>query len=1028
MNPFATAQTSNAMLVWISPEGRFLDANEQVCRALGYDREALLAMAVWDVDPNFPPDRWPDYWRKLRQAKTLHFQTTQRHRDGSQTPIEVFAHYLELDGRAYSCALAYPLTPQRQAEIALRESEERLALTLAVSGQGLYDLDIATGQAVFSDEYARMLGYEPSELVLTPAVWATWLHPEERERILRLFEDCVTGKQSDYRAEFRLRARSGEWIWVLSAGKVVRWDAAGRPLRMVGTHLDITERKRTEEALRESEERFAKAFHASPAPMCLTDIETGRFLDVNKRLLRMLDYTREQMIGRTSVELGAWADPGARERMIAQLRADRCFPETPIRFRTRTGEIRQTLYSAEILRLGEQDILLSLVYDITEKRRAEEALRESEERFRSIFNHAPLGIALVDGANDRITLSNAAFQRLMGYSAEQLQSMTVVEITHPDDIGKDLEQYHALLEGRISNYHLEKRYLRRDGATIWVDLTVSAIRDETGKPLYAMGMVEDITEHKRAEAALRASEERFAKAFHASPAPMAISIIETGHFLDVNEQWLKMLGYTGEETIGRTSMELGIWADPGTRERMTARLRADGFFREASVRFRTKTGAILDALWSAEIIRLGEQEVMLSLIYDITDRKQAEEALRLTQFSVDRASDSIIWVDDEGKLIYVNDAACASVGYTREELLRMKVFDIDPDFPPEGFEEHKIELQRRGSMKFESRHRAKNGRVFPVEVTTNYLEYKGRFLGCAFDRDITERKRAEAELERHREHLEELVAERTAELRQAMIQLVQSEKLAALGSLVAGIAHELNTPLGNARTVAGALGEEVRAFAAAVESGALRRSQVDAFLNRSREAVDLMERNATRAADLIGHFKQVAVDQTSMRRRRFLLRRTVEELLATLQPQFKRSAHRVELDIPPDLELDSYPGPLEQVLANLVDNSLTHGFAGVETGVIRIHAASPNAVQVHIDYMDNGVGIPEKILKRIFEPFFTTQLGSGGSGLGLYIVYNLVTGVLGGTIQSHSVVGQGIRFTLVLPRIGPDQPVVELPV
>ncbi|KAB2921421.1 MAG: HAMP domain-containing histidine kinase, partial [Candidatus Contendobacter sp.] len=267
----------------------------------------------------------------------------------------------------------------------------------------------------------------------------------------------------------------------------------------------------------------------------------------------------------------------------------------------------------------------------------------------------------------------------------------------------------------------------------------------------------------------------------------------------------------------------------------------------------------------------------------------------------------------------------------------------------------------------------------------------------------------------------------TADLRQAMAQLIQTEKLAALGSLVAGVAHELNTPLGNARAVAGALGEDLRAFAAAVDAGALRRSRVDAFLHRGREAVELLERNTARAADLIGHFKQVAVDQTSARRRRFDLRQTVEELLVTLRPQFKRTAHRIALDIPPGLELDSYPGPLEQVLANLVGNSLAHGFAGRDTGAIRIRAAALDAGRVRLDYADDGIGVPETIQNRIFDPFFTTKLGSGGSGLGLYIVYNLVTGVLGGTIRVHSAPQAGTTFTLTLPRSAPDRPTLELP-
>ncbi|MBL8421996.1 MAG: PAS domain S-box protein, partial [Candidatus Accumulibacter phosphatis] len=370
---------------------------------------------------------------------------------------------------------------------------------------------------------------------------------------------------------------------------------------------------------------------------------------------------------------------------------------------------------------------------------------------------------------------------------------------------------------------------------------------------------------------------------------------------------------------------------------------------------------------------------------------------------------------------YVNEAACAALGYTREELTSMSIPDIDPDVSDLMARDIFQDLKRQGSLRFETRHRRKDGTIFPVEVNANYIAFSGKELNSCFVRDITERKRVEEELERHREHLEELVTERTAELRQAMEQLVQAEKLAALGHLVAGMAHELNTPLGNARVVASSLGTEVRNFAAAVDAGALRRSQVATFLERSREAVELLERNAARAADLISNFKQVAVDQASARRRRFDLRQTIEELLVTLQPQLKRTAHRIELDIPRELELDSYPGPLEQVLANLIGNSLAHGFAGIEAGLIRVRAAPLDGDRVQIDYTDDGVGIPDGILHRIFEPFFTTRLGQGGSGLGLYIVYNLVTGVLGGTIRGFSDAGKGVAFVLILPRIASER-------
>ncbi|MDG4552408.1 MAG: ATP-binding protein [Candidatus Contendobacter sp.] len=393
---------------------------------------------------------------------------------------------------------------------------------------------------------------------------------------------------------------------------------------------------------------------------------------------------------------------------------------------------------------------------------------------------------------------------------------------------------------------------------------------------------------------------------------------------------------------------------------------------------------------------------------------------------VENANSIILRWNPQGKITFINEFGLKLFGYSREELIGQHVLgtivpldeNTDRDLRPlmedirlypERFEHNIHNIRRNGA------------RLWIDWTNKAVLDEHGQVIEIfSVGSDITDRKQAEEELEQYRDHLEELVAERTADLRQAMTQLLQTEKLAALGSLVAGVAHELNTPLGNARVVAGSLGEHLREFAAAIDAGALRRSQVDAFLGRSREAVDLLERNTARAADLIGHFKQVAVDQTSARRRRFDLRQTVEELLVTLQPQFKHTAHRVELDIAPGLELDSYPGPLEQVIANLVGNSLIHGFAGVETGRIQLQTQAVDSTRVILRYADNGTGIPAAILNRIFEPFFTTRLGQGGSGLGLYIVYNLVTGVLGGAIHAQSQPGQGTVFTLVLPRAAPD--------
>lgn len=289
------------------------------------------------------------------------------------------------------------------------------------------------------------------------------------------------------------------------------------------------------------------------------------------------------------------------------------------------------------------------------------------------------------------------------------------------------------------------------------------------------------------------------------------------------------------------------------------------------------------------------------------------------------------------------------------------------------------------------------------------------------EREIEERKRAHAALEREREEQKVLIAR----LEQAMSQLIQAEKLAALGSLVAGVAHELNTPLGNSLTVASALNEVIRNFTDRFHAGSLSKQALADFIAHCREAALLIERNSQRAAALIGNFKQVAVDQTSMRRRKFDLRQALEEVLSTLQPNLRHTRHHLIVEVEPGIELEGYPGPVEQIIANLLTNALLHGFEGIDEGTIRIGAEQRGQDHVALYFTDNGMGMNEATARRAFDPFFTTKLGKGGSGLGLYIVYNLATVVLGGTIKLASSPGQGASFELLLPRIAPQAPAAE---
>jgi len=253
------------------------------------------------------------------------------------------------------------------------------------------------------------------------------------------------------------------------------------------------------------------------------------------------------------------------------------------------------------------------------------------------------------------------------------------------------------------------------------------------------------------------------------------------------------------------------------------------------------------------------------------------------------------------------------------------------------------------------------------------------------------------------------------QLHETQDRLVRNEKLASLGALVAGVSHEINTPVGIGVTAASALQEQARRISRQYAAEGLKKSDLDHFLALATESSDIILRNLQRAADLIQSFKQVAVDQASGERRQFAMRTYLEEVLRSLGPKLKRTPHAVHVDCADALILDSYPGALTQVLTNLISNSLLHAFPDGRSGRIDI-AVRQQAGEVRLEYSDDGVGIPPDNLRRVFDPFFTTKRGSGGSGLGMHIVYNLVTQMLDGAIDIASTIGQGTRVIVTFPR------------
>lgn len=251
-------------------------------------------------------------------------------------------------------------------------------------------------------------------------------------------------------------------------------------------------------------------------------------------------------------------------------------------------------------------------------------------------------------------------------------------------------------------------------------------------------------------------------------------------------------------------------------------------------------------------------------------------------------------------------------------------------------------------------------------------------------------------------------------LHQFQGQLVETEKMASLGDMVAGIAHEVNTPIGLGVTASSLLADKLKEIKTAFEEKTLKSSQLKKFLNDGEENVSIIFRNLERAAKLISSFKKVAVDQSSAESRTFNVKELLDEILITLAAKLKSSSVSYQLECPSNLVVTSKPGPINQILINLILNSIYHAFEGVDNRAIEIKVMSLSD-QLHMVYSDNGVGINDAIKARIFEPFTTTKRGSGGSGLGMHLVYNLVTQALDGHINVESELNEGVSFDITFP-------------
>ncbi|MBI5257594.1 MAG: PAS domain S-box protein [Burkholderiales bacterium] len=779
-------------------------------------------------------------------------------------------------------------------------------------------------------------------------------------------------------------------------------------------------------SLATADRKFRLVFEAFPHPVMLSRYSDGRYLDANPAFTALTGHSRAELLGHTVEELGLVEDAEALRKQMLRLREEGHVDGEAVHFTDATGQQRWLLYAARLLQIGDERVVLTVGTDITALKDTEERLRRSEQSFFALFDSAPLPLSYSrrhDG--QRYSIWNQAWYRATGYSREQAERRRGLDFGFWVD-ASERARYSALArhEGLAQGFVAQMRH--QDGSLHWYELSGQLITTSEGVKL--MTAYVDITQQRLAQAASEAAQARLQAVFDASPVAMLVADIDQGwQAVAANSVWFRQFGREPAQVLGHDGVALRLWVDAVHREQLLGQLQHDGDMVQGfDTEMQRGDGSHLLVRIAARRFRAGERNLLVMVYEDITERTRAEQALKesraLMAHTFDLTPEPMTIIGEDGRFLDVNRMWVQISGIPRQQAVGRTAMEVGLHTDLADWRALREQFARDGKVTGQLvTYHLPDGRSIRCEVSANRLVAQGRPISIWITRDITERERARAALQELNETLEHRVAERTAELsnaleglRRAQAELVQAEKLASLGALVAGVAHELNTPIGNAVMVASTLADHRREFEAAI-AGGLRRTALETYLASAREASQVLERNLQRAAELVGSFKQLAVDQSSVQRRSFELAEVLQEVLLALSPTLRRSGVTLVDEVPAGLLLDSYPGPLGQVLVNLISNALVHAFEPGSAGTITVAAGRLDERRLWLRLRDDGRGIPPEALGRIFDPFFTTRLGQGGSGLGLHIVYNLVTGLLGGRIEVRSEPGAGAEFVIELP-------------
>ncbi|MBD0703439.1 EAL domain-containing protein [Pseudomonas sp. PSB1] len=631
------------------------------------------------------------------------------------------------------------------------DSAPQLLAALNGARLGAWSWDIDTGRISWSRGTQALFGFDPRQPLPADVDYLDLLLPQDRAKAIRAFHAAVAGAPLEQAMHHRIVWPDGSLHWLEINGSVLP-DKHGRP-RMIGVIREITHQREREQALRNSEKRFATLFHLCPNMVLLTRQEDGLIIEANQYFESLFGWPLHDIIGRTTLELGLWVDPGQRAKLVEIIKANGEMASMEVELQASNGQIHSGLLSAQKVELEGQPYLLSTFLDTTERKLAEQALKDSQERLDLALDSAQLGTwdwHIPSG----MLYGSARAAQLHGLEPKPFhESFDAFFEGVPDDERNNMRNaYRSLREGPAGNYQLTYRVQMPDGSARYLESRARLYRNDDGSPLRMAGTLLDITDQVEREQSLAASEEKFATLFQVSPDPICVTHQDSGRFLEINSSFTQTFGWSATDVIGLSADEIGLWDASGSSLQRIGRVIRERSLNNVAVVVHHKNGQPLTCVISSRQINVGNQPCIVTTLRDISQQQRSEAALKASEEKFAKAFHSspdaiTITERDSGRYLEVNDGFCRLTGYRADEVIGHTVYEVGIWAEEKQRMALLAELELKGRVHHqEMLGRNKRGEILTVEVSVEPIMLNETACLLLTARDVSLLRNAEAQI------------------------------------------------------------------------------------------------------------------------------------------------------------------------------------------------------------------------------------------------------------------------------------------